>query len=515
MFNSYDQIIRLHENAWTMNYLFPEKYTGAKVPEHHQAPSNTTVVTIDRLVKAHEGTFVGFFSPVIETCAPYFGTYDVNSDLPTGDLDQYIVYADNAGAQVPVTNNVLDSLSTWGFRRGPSYDKLGAYKRLRIVGACLEISIKDRADDYSGIIETCLGFEVIGNSLKNDSVDITKMMNNPHYKTYKPYDRIILKYRYNNEKYLHYGPYEPFSSVPYHLIKISGLSNTASIHIKAKIHIEGMLMPSLVHFATHEVIPQTSRALQTKLHTTIPVHDSVTTEDESGYHHSNILNIFMNKTQKPATLMNSESFPRDIFQSKTEKGKKILIDDDLLKKRQSFKVEHDALNIEEQHILASGSDEYGFGRVLKNLSAEQLRDIMEKIQNKAESYIRKEALPPSEQHRYQTDSSRKEILQQPLLIGLPPSEPNVAPTIGRKKENLPQIPVIALPAMDAVPEQKTKESQIYNAYIHPSGNLGTRDTPVYIDITDKSNLHVKMVDEFADSPHSGTHRDVGVAGSDL
>ena len=128
----------------------------------------------------------------------------------------------------------------------------------------MEITVRDRIGNYAGIIETCSGYEVIGNGFKNDSVDINKLQNHVHYRNYKTNEHVVVKYKYTNEKYTKYGPYDPFTSVPFYLVKITGMSSTASVNVKTTIHIEGALMPSLVHFTTKDLIPQASFGQQRK-----------------------------------------------------------------------------------------------------------------------------------------------------------------------------------------------------------------------------------------------------------
>lgn len=338
MFNKrYNDLLRHHEEAWTLSYLFPEKYGGAKIPDSHPAPSNTTMLVMDRTVKGYTGNYLGVFSPIVETCAPYFNSYEANTSLPTGGLGEYVVYADNNGAAMNIDgSNVLANLSTWNYKQGPSYQKLGAYKRLRIVGACLEVKVLDREKDYSGLIETCLGFEVIGNGLKNDKIDLDKLSNYPHYKTFKTNEEIILKYRYNNDKYTHYGPYEPFSTVPFHIVRISGLSASASVKVRTIIHIEGMLMPNLVHFATKDIIVQSTRAEQQEKQRG-NANVTVMSSEENEAQHQTYTGSVPPDSKK---LKVDDGFPRNTSPlTKTRKKR----DDDLLQKRNDPKIQIDNL----------------------------------------------------------------------------------------------------------------------------------------------------------------------------
>lgn len=277
-----DRLIKMHENAWTMNYLFPERYKGAKIPEMQPVMSNTMTMDMDRTVPVHEGSFLAIFSPLIETCSPYFT--NTGDFLPVGDIDQYIVYADSNGMAYNVVDGELINLKDWNYRKGPSLTKLSSYKKIRIVGACMEISVHDITKNYAGIVETCLNFEVMGNGLKNDRISINKMENNPGYKVFKANEPFILKYRYNNEKYIDFGPYEPYSVFPVHIVKATGLSSTASVKVKTIIHIEGVLMPELAHFSTNEIVQQKPRKAQASQ---IDVNDEdySSKKDEADDHH--------------------------------------------------------------------------------------------------------------------------------------------------------------------------------------------------------------------------------------
>lgn len=315
------KIIKMHENAWSLSYLYPDLYGGAKIPEEHPIASNTTTLTMDRTVKSYNGTYLGVFSPVVETCAPYFNA-STTGILPTGNLSDYIVYADNNGAALNTgTDGILNSLSTWNYKQGPTINRLGAYKKLRIVGACMEITVRDRIGNYAGIIETCSGYEVIGNGFKNDSVDINKLQNHVHYRNYKTNEHVVVKYKYTNEKYTKYGPYDPFTSVPFYLVKITGMSSTASVNVKTTIHIEGALMPSLVHFTTKDLIPQASFGQQRKKMESDGT--TSTTKEESIKNHNN-------ETQNL-----SETVDYETYTPVTTKKKKQKIEPEVLKKRES------------------------------------------------------------------------------------------------------------------------------------------------------------------------------------
>jgi len=309
--NDYNQ---LYDNAWTLNYLYPEKFGGAKIPDPHPVPSNTTTLTTDRIIKPNNKSALVYFSPLIETTAPYFFGYTVNTSLPAGNLSDYIVYADSNSAPIPVDSKNILSLESWSYKQQPSLGKLSAYKRLRVVGACMEINVMDKVEDYSGIIETCMGIEVIGNGLKNDNIDTSRMCNHPNYRVFKTNEPIILKYRYNHEKYTAYGPYEPFSMVPFHLARFSSMSDTASIRIKTTIHIEGMLMPSLTHFATKGLRVQYPKHFQQALHQEMHAETAATTKAESDQH-------FTDSEYVPESLKTSNTFDSYANYARPDAGK--------------------------------------------------------------------------------------------------------------------------------------------------------------------------------------------------
>lgn len=338
MFNEqYSKPVHGHKDAWTLNYLFPEKYYGAKIPDNNNSPSNTTTIVMERNIRSSSNGYLGVFSPVTETCAVYNSSYA--EQLPVGEMSEYVVYADNDTGPLNVTSNIMDSLSSWNFKRYPSYNKLSAYKKLRVVGACLELSIVDKKTDCSGIIETGLYLQVIGNGLKQDNLNITKLSNYLDYKTFSTDKEVILKYRYNNEKYISYGPYDPFSTIPIHIVKVSGLSPSASVKIKTIIHLEGLLMPRLVHFATTSIVAQTS-INQQKENIRVVAHTTSDTKIKTDEEHSKYTSKF---PPDDRNSIKDDGFPRE----KTKKPRirmnidKKEDDDDLLKKRYTFELEDD------------------------------------------------------------------------------------------------------------------------------------------------------------------------------
>lgn len=314
--------LEIHKNAWLLNYLFPNLYSGAKLNDGNQFPTNTCTLSMERTIKPHNGAALIFFSPVNEANASYLNP-GLSNNLSIGQVGEYIVYADSAGNGINTdANGIIENLSTWGHYQGPSYNKLSAYKQIRIIGASIEVYIQDVERFYSGIVETCLGFEANGNGLKNDMIDVENMDQYPDYRTFKPQEEIILKYRYNNKRLLKFGPYEPYMTIPFHLIKASGLSDRASVRIKTTVHVEGILMPRLSHFATYEYIRQNPHTTQEEYISKSgdPLcHQTVYNKDESLSHHEKI-RVYPHFGQ-------DNDIGLDTYVKKKQKVGKIIIDD--------------------------------------------------------------------------------------------------------------------------------------------------------------------------------------------
>ena len=471
--NKYNDLIKRHENAWTLSYLFPEMYAGGKIPEEHPAPSNTTALTMDRTVLSYQGNYIGVFSPVVETCAPYFGTYQANGSLPVGNLDHYVVYADNNGAALNMdNNNILASLNTWNYKQGPYISRLSAYRRLRVVGASMEIIVNDRATDYTGIIETCTGFEVIGNGFKNDSIDATKLQNYVDYRTYKTNKHVIVKYRYTNEKYTRYGPYEPFSTVPFYLVKISGMSPTASVTIKTIVHVEGVLMPSLVHFATKDLIPQASFLDQQK-EMEKKVSSATSTKEQATNEHNNVTNDMFSPNDLPSA--------NKVYANK--KKSKIEVSE-ILTKREAPEVINLNANIPlpakpssiyrktKDSVLSYVSD------TVNSLTASDFIDIISPDQNKVTPNLETNqvkpgrnifALPPADPTFKQKSSNKK---SEPMEAIMPISSNNKMGTINQR--NIDK----SITAIDNTPE----DSKMVDEFVT---NQTTKEKPSYTITSDQ------------------------------
>lgn len=242
----------IEANDWALTYLIPGFYSGGFIPEESVYPTSSQVLNFDRVFQASpDGKFLAMFSPVIEAFishAPVLGTFE---GLQTGIPESYRVYCDNDGKTLPVTGNLLNNAASWPYNKQPSSDLLQYYKKLRVIGAAISIEVNDIVGDYRGVIECCEYFQIAGSVLSGDEIDITKLNKYPRYSVNSVTRKIDMRYRKNSSKLDHFGPYEPFTTIPFFLFSGSGLSPNANIHVSYKIHIEGILLPALVHFSTN------------------------------------------------------------------------------------------------------------------------------------------------------------------------------------------------------------------------------------------------------------------------
>lgn len=245
-------VSKIEANDWALTYLMPGFYDGGFIPEESVYPTSSQVIDFDRVFSpSPDGKFLALFSPVIEAFishAPILGLFE---NLPQGIPEAYRVYCDNNGLALPVTGNLLNNASSWPYNKQPSTDLLQYYKKLRVIGAAISVEVTDIIGDYRGIVESCEYFQIAGSHLSGDEIDITKLNKYPRYSVNSVNQKIGMRYRKNSSKLDHFGPYEPFTTIPFFLFSGTGLSPNASIHVSFKVHVEGVLLPALVHFSTN------------------------------------------------------------------------------------------------------------------------------------------------------------------------------------------------------------------------------------------------------------------------
>ena len=243
----------IEQNSWALTYLYPEFFSHGKLPSPKGLQTSTTTLEFNRVFKVDtEGKFLAYFSPVTETFASYTNG-EIFADLEEGDINQYMVYADNGKGSVNLTNNMLNDTSSWNYAHGPSTKLNSFFKQLRVVGAYIELSVMDVLDNYKGIVESCEYFEIAGNGISSEEINVTKLLSYPRYKAQKPNEIVRMVYRKNNSKLDEFGPYEPFTTLPFFLFHGHDLSPNATVNVKYEIHIEGVVLPHVSHFATKNI----------------------------------------------------------------------------------------------------------------------------------------------------------------------------------------------------------------------------------------------------------------------
>lgn len=271
----------INSNAWTLTYMYPEDFGPAKFPDNHSFP---TSISTHRMIKQFkpnaDGQFVIYYSPINEAFASYFNpAKTINTSLNLGETTEYIVYADSSSGALPLNGNYLQNASTWATVVRPA-TKFQNFKMLRVVGASIEIFVDDVAHNFSGFIEGGVSFAMSGQGIGTESIDLQRLQNFSNFTRFPAKSPTVFRYRAPNINFMQFGPYEPFTQIPYFIISGKGLSSTATVGIVMTNHVEGVFWPEMAHFAYKSKFQQIQGAQQYKAAEESP-HNSAMEEQKN------------------------------------------------------------------------------------------------------------------------------------------------------------------------------------------------------------------------------------------
>lgn len=254
---------KMRQYQWSMGHLYPDMYEPVRFPDQYQFPTHIMRTPMQRtLTIPSTRDFAIYFSPITDCYYNYqFGSAgqmysNINVNWGT---DVFVSYADNNSTKTDnVTGkNVFDTannkgdlfsnLGNWNYAVKGS-DNLKKFKKIRLLAAYLKITYTGKAEDLSGTVRIAMGVRNFTTPLQNDQINVDDLINMPQYKTLTLDKPIICRYRVSNEDFMDFGPYSPYSSIPYFMIYGKGLQEGSSIFVETVKHFEGVVVPEEEEF---------------------------------------------------------------------------------------------------------------------------------------------------------------------------------------------------------------------------------------------------------------------------
>lgn len=261
---------RAKQYEWSMGHLYPDLYEPVRFPDQYQFPTHIMTSKFQRtLTIPSTRDFAIYFSPVTDCFYNYqfgaTGQYYSNINVNFG-ADVFLSYADNNSLRTDLVstvaptgkcvfdvaggkNDLFSNLGTWNYAVKGS-TSLQKFKKIRLIASYLRITYTGKAEDLSGTVRVAMGVRSFTTPLANDLINVDDLINMPQFKTMTLDKPIICRYRATADDFMEFGPYSPYSSVPYFLIYGKGLQETSSVFVEVVKHYEGVVIPEEEEFVS-------------------------------------------------------------------------------------------------------------------------------------------------------------------------------------------------------------------------------------------------------------------------
>jgi hypothetical protein len=261
---------RMKQYEWSMGHLYPDIYEPVRFPDQYQFPTHIMTSKFQRtLTIPVTRDFAVYFSPVTDCYYNYqfgsTGQYYSNINVNFGS-DVFLSYADNNSSRTDAVtavsgvnkcvfdvpgnkNDLFANIGNWNYAVKGS-TSLQKFKKIRLIGSFIRITYTGKAEDLSGTVRVAMGVRSFTTPFANDSINVDDLINMPQFKTLTLEKPIICRYRVTHDDFMDFGPYSPYSSLPYFLIYGKGLQEGSSVFVEVVKHYEGVVIPEEEEFVS-------------------------------------------------------------------------------------------------------------------------------------------------------------------------------------------------------------------------------------------------------------------------
>ena len=245
---------RARRYAWAISYLYPEIYRPHRLPDRYRLPTHVMTNKFqETLTIPSTQDFAIYFCPL----ADCFYNYRFNDQgqiyegmTNTWGSHSYISYATNGNNNTTGTATGTDyvinsdgnfnSVELWNNPKLGS-ENLKKFKKIRLLGASVKITYTGRSDELSGVVKAAMAMKGFTTNLLHEEVTPDELVNLPQYKSFTLEKPVVCRYRISDENFTEFGPYTPYSTLPYYLIYGKGLQQNSTIFIEVIKHFEGIV----------------------------------------------------------------------------------------------------------------------------------------------------------------------------------------------------------------------------------------------------------------------------------
>lgn len=276
---------RAKQYAWAISHLYPDIYQPQRYPDQYRFPTHIMTNRFQRtLTVPATKDFAIYFCPLADCFYNYkfHAEGEVYEGLNTpwetsaGVSDAYISYADNDSKSTNVadsnskrvfvasSNEKFNNALNWNYSTQGSVS-LKKFKKIRLIGAAIKITYTGKLEDLSGIVKTSMGVKGFTTPLSAEDINTEELHNFPEYKSFTLDEPIICRYRMTHDDFTEFGPYTPYSSLPFYMIYGKGLQEGSSVFIEIIKHFEGVVIPEEEEFVSPVRAPNNQLPLSTQL----------------------------------------------------------------------------------------------------------------------------------------------------------------------------------------------------------------------------------------------------------
>jgi len=260
-------INKAKQYAWAISHLYPDIYQPQRYPDQYKFPTHIMTNKFQRtLTIPSTKDFAIYFNPM----ADCFYNYKLNAlgqiyeGLSTpwqtdGKIsDAYISYADNdskptnTGGKCVFVSSTSDKFSNvlnWNYAAEGTVS-LKKFKKIRLIGAAIKITYTGKLEDLSGVVKAAMGIKGFTTPLSGEDVNTEELHNFPEYRSFTLEKPFVCRYRLTHDDFTEFGPYTPYSSLPFYLIYGKGLQENSSIFVEVIKHFEGVVVPEEEEFVS-------------------------------------------------------------------------------------------------------------------------------------------------------------------------------------------------------------------------------------------------------------------------
>lgn len=277
-------ISKAKQYAWAVSHLFPDIYQPQRFPDQYRFPTHIMTNKSQRtLTIPATKDFSIYFCPLADCFYNYQfnGSGEIYEGLSTPwetsdqTSDAYISYADNNSASTNIatsgkrvfvenTNEKFNNVLNWNYSsKGTA--SLKKFKKIRLIGAAIKITYTGKLEDMSGIVKVAMGVKGFTTPLTGEDINTEELHNFPEYRTFTLEDPIVCRYRMTHDDFTEFGPYTPYSTLPFYIIYGKGLQEGSTVFVEIVKHFEGVVIPEEEEFVSPMRAPNNQLPLATQL----------------------------------------------------------------------------------------------------------------------------------------------------------------------------------------------------------------------------------------------------------